>query len=156
MTASLDTRRHAASLAVLAVAQLETDPTSDVASVARLVGIHQWRVYAAWRVEHPDRPPRGRGCRTGKSGFSAAIKARVAPFAGLCDVMLDHIGRHEPTAAQIFAAVRDDYGHPAARSRSDAAGERRLWRALARPIDDGRVLRHGVPGHGCTYTRSRP
>lgn len=160
MSGAIDAAQRSAAvraIAAAAVAMLETDPSTDVAGVAKLLGLKQWRIYAAWQEAHPDRPPRGRGCKT-KSADASAIQAlAAAPFAAFCEVMLSHVSRRPRSAGEIFDHVRNDYGNPAARAQSDEGGSRRLWRGLARLVALGLVTRHGAAGFGtpCSYTRAR-
>lgn len=158
MSGAIDAAQRSAAVravAAAAVAMLEADPSHDVAGVAQILGLKQWRIYAAWQEAHPDRPPRGRGCKTRSTDLSAIQEAAAAPFAAFCDVMLEHVGRRPQSAGEIFDRVLNDYGHPAARARSDEGGRRRMWRALARLVERGLVTRHGVAGSGtpCSYTR---
>lgn len=123
-------RAHIRALAVTAVQMLETDPTLSVHGVAANLGIPHSAVYTAWRRINPDHPPRGKGRISPQMRKAAAL-----PFATLCDVMFDHVPGDEPTGAvEIFAATLRDYG---------ACCERRLFRALRRLIDTGRVERVG-------------
>lgn len=123
-------RAHIRALAVTAVQMLETDPTLSVHGVAANLGIPHSAVYTAWRRINPDHPPRGKGRISPQMRKAAAL-----PFATLCDVMLDHVPGGEPSGAvEIFAATLRDYGD---------CCERRLFRALRRLIDTGRVERVG-------------
>jgi len=55
----------------------------------------------------------------------------------LRQVLLEQVGHRERTAAQIFAAFGAEWG---------TCCERRLWRALAWLIEQGKVLRLGTRG----------
>ena len=121
----------------LAVVLLETTQVT-VADVAALVRVSECQVYRAWRAAHPDRPPRGRRIT------EAMRAAKIEPFAALCDVMAEQLTDRPQRAAQIFAATRVMHGD---------VGERRIWRALRRLVDTGRVARHGMRCTGATYTR---
>lgn len=110
-----------------AVRMLTADSILGVAGAARDVGVCESTVRRYWNRVH-DGPP-----RRGKESLLA-----------LCAVMRDHVCRHEQTAAEIFAAVRDDYG---------TCCERRLWRALSRLLAGGVVVRRGVLRRGCVYLR---
>lgn len=122
---------HVRALAVTAVQMLEADLTLSVRATAASLGIPHSAVYTAWRRRFPGRPPRGKG--RGK-------KPAALPFATLCDVVLRHVPvRGEATAGQIFEAVRNDYGELPGKD----GGERRLFRALRRLLDTGRVERVG-------------
>jgi hypothetical protein len=120
---------HIRALAVTAVQMLETDPTLSVHGVAANLGIPHSAVYTAWRRINPDHPPRGKGRISPQMRKAAAL-----PFATLCDVMLDHVPRKPAAANEIFTATLRDYGD---------CCERRLFRALRRLIDTGRVERVG-------------
>ncbi len=123
-------RSHIRALAITAVGMLEADRALSVRGIAATLGIPHSAVYTAWRKINPGRPPRGKGRISPQM-----LKAAALPFATLCDVMLDHVPTGEPAPApEIFAAVRSDYGE---------CCERRLFRALRRLIDTGRVERVG-------------
>ena len=114
-------------LATEAVAMLVDDEHLGLEEVAREVGICPSTVYRHWLRR-----------------FGAPRAQRRPRFLVLCAVMLEHIHRHEQTAAEIFSAVRGDYG---------TCGERRLWRALTHLVASGQVVRRGPPHHGCVYLR---
>jgi hypothetical protein len=130
---------HVHHLALCAAVMLDADPALSVTDAAKLVGIGETTVRVAWRSMSPGHPRRP--CFRS----AAFIAAKGKPFALLCDVMLEHVSRHQRMAGEIFDAVLADYG---------SCNERRLWRALARLIETGRVTRHGNPRAGATYTRS--
>lgn len=140
MTSNYNRGRHVRVLAREAVAIVETDPQLAVRDVAALVGVSPVQIYLSWRAAHPGRAPRGRRIT------DAMREAQAAPFALLCDVMLDNIPRrYIATAAEIFAATRRDYG---------SVHERRLWRALGRLVATGRVCRLGPVRSGAPYRRA--
>lgn len=129
---------HIRALGDTAVRMLETDPLLNVRAAAAAVGVVESSVYRAWRRAHPGRPPRGRGRITPQM-----CKAAAAPFAKLCDVMLDHVPFGEPArACEIFEAVR----------QVAANGSRRLFRALRRLVDTQRIERVGEI-YSSTYRR---
>jgi len=132
-------RLNIAARAHLAVVLLETTPAT-VAEVAALVRVSESKVYRSWYAAHPGRPPRGRRIT------DAMRAAQIEPFAALCDVMAAQLTDRSQRAAQIFAATRELHG---------AVCERRLWRALRRLVDTGRVARHGMRCTGAAYTRIR-
>lgn len=141
MSGNIDRNRHIRALAHAAADMLAADPALRVADAAKLVGVGESTIRLAWHAAYPGHP------RRPVHRSSAFREARAAAFAVLYDVMLDHVpSRVAMPAAEIFAAMRDDYG---------SVGERRLWRALRRLVDTGQVARHGMRCTGATYTRSR-
>lgn len=140
---------HLRALASEAVALLEVESRLPARAAAALVGLPKWRVYDRWQRTHPGE------YRRGKRHITPEMRrTQSEPFAMLCEVMPDCIpSRGGMSSTEVFAATRAEYGNPAARGGGAEAGNRRLWRALLRLVETGRVERRGELRQGSTYRR---
>jgi hypothetical protein len=91
----------------------------------RKYGVWPQTIIRHWRRLYPDR-------RTPYRAETDAVRASV----------LQQIGRRPRRAAEIFVAVRDDYG---------SVGERRLWRAIEWLVANGKAARVGPSGKSEGY-----